>query len=203
MTEKAVIDRFEEEWAVLLFGEEERRVDVPREELPSGAREGHWLRVELDGERRIVSMEIDEEETARTRERIADKLARLRRGDHLKSRQLDAALVEEKVVPQSAEMAPGQLFLKVWIVRNTGERPWSEEISLTRTGGDDLGTKGRIPLSDVGPGEEYSLRVLMRAPEKEGTYGNRWRLSHKGGYFGPMLSVEIVVREPAPGTTCR
>ncbi|MFP3895504.1 MAG: NBR1-Ig-like domain-containing protein [Anaerolineales bacterium] len=198
MTENAVIDRFEEEWAVLLVGEQERRVNVPRDELPSGAREGHWLRVELDDERRIVNMEIDEEETARTRERIADKLARLRRGEHLKSQPFDATLVEERMIPRGTEKRPGQFFLKVWTVKNTGERPWSKEISLARTGGDALGTEGRIPLPDVEPGEEYSLRILMRAPEKEGTCGNRWRLCREREYFGPALSVEIVVRGPTP-----
>jgi hypothetical protein len=81
MLEKAVIDRFEEDWAVLLIGEEERRVDVPRKNLPRGAREGHWLRVELCCDQ-IVGAEIDEQETKRVRERISDKLERLRRGDH-------------------------------------------------------------------------------------------------------------------------
>ncbi|MFO7918425.1 MAG: DUF3006 family protein [Anaerolineae bacterium] len=200
MTEKAVIDRFEEGWAVLLIGEEERRVDVPREELPSGAREGHWLRVELDGEQ-IVGVEIDEEETAQARERIDDKLARLRRGEHLKGRLFDATLVEERMIPRGKEKGPGQFFLKIWVIKNTGERPWPEETALTRTGGDALGTEERIPLPDVGPGEDYSLRVLMRAPEKEGTYGNRWRLCYEAEYFGPMLTVELVVGEPAPAQT--
>ena len=76
--EKAVIDRFEEGWAILLVGEEERQLEIPRGELPQGAREGHWLQIKLCGER-ITSIEIDEGETARAKERIADKLAQLRK----------------------------------------------------------------------------------------------------------------------------
>ncbi len=82
MNQKAVIDRFEEGWAVLLIGEDEQRMNVPRKDLPRGAREGHWLRIELDGDQ-IVSMEIDEQETARATKRIASKLERLRKGEHL------------------------------------------------------------------------------------------------------------------------
>lgn len=201
MTKKAVIDRFEEEWAVLLIGEEERHVDVPREELPPGAQEGHWLRVELD-DQQVVRIEIDEEETAQARGRIGDKLARLRRGEHRQNRSLDAVLVEDRAIPKGTEMPPGQTFTKVWIIRNTGERTWSKETSLIRTGGDALETEKRVSLPDIESGESHSLSISMQAPEKEGTYSNRWRLCHKDEYFGPMLTVEIVVREPTSMPTC-
>jgi hypothetical protein len=38
--------------------------------------------VELDGEK-LVSVAIDEEEMGKVKSRIADKLAKLRRGEHL------------------------------------------------------------------------------------------------------------------------
>lgn len=50
---KAVIDRFEGEYAVVLFGEDENKVDIPKKLLPEDVREGSWLNVsfELDIER--------------------------------------------------------------------------------------------------------------------------------------------------------
>ena len=81
-TGKAVIDRFEGDQAVLLVGDAERQLVVLRRTLPKGAKEGHWLRVEIDGAA-LLSATIDEEETARARQRIAEKLERLRRGGHL------------------------------------------------------------------------------------------------------------------------
>ena len=83
MIERAVIDRFEKDYAVLLVCEDERLVNAPLSLLPSHAREGNWLWIEFDGEE-IVRVKIDEEETARARERISEKLARLRRGEHRK-----------------------------------------------------------------------------------------------------------------------
>jgi hypothetical protein len=78
---KAVIDRFEGNVAVLIVGEDEKRMDVPQKLLPRNAREGYWLQVEIaDGE--VRSAVIDEEETARVKQRIAEKLERLRRGEH-------------------------------------------------------------------------------------------------------------------------
>ena len=83
MSIKAVIDRFEGKQAVLFVGEENRPLIVPRKSLPKGAREGVWLQLEIAGEQ-IVSAKIDAEETERARQRIAEKLERLRRGEHLK-----------------------------------------------------------------------------------------------------------------------
>ena len=82
MTENAVIDRFEGELVVLLVGENERLLPVPRSQLPERAREGDWLKIDLKGND-VTSVTIDEEATARARERIDDKLSKLRRGGHL------------------------------------------------------------------------------------------------------------------------
>lgn len=83
MIEKAVIDRFEEDKAVLLVGEKESQVVVHRKSLPVEAKEGYWLKVKLDGEK-LIQATIDEEETTKAKQRIDGKLEQLRRGDHLK-----------------------------------------------------------------------------------------------------------------------
>ena len=80
--ERAVIDRFEGRYAVLLVGDEGRHVDVLRRQLPRNARAGHWLQIELrDGE--VIQVVVDEAATEEARRRIQEKLERLRRGDHL------------------------------------------------------------------------------------------------------------------------
>jgi hypothetical protein len=81
--EQAVIDRIENGIAVVLIGEAERQVNVPREQLPKGAREGAWLKVEMAADQ-IVRIELDREATEAARKRIAEKLEKLRRGEHLK-----------------------------------------------------------------------------------------------------------------------
>jgi hypothetical protein len=80
---KAVIDRFEGEFAVLIVGEDEQRLNVLKALLPKLSREGSWLQVDIqNGE--VISAVLDEAETTNAKQRIADKLALLRRGDHLK-----------------------------------------------------------------------------------------------------------------------
>jgi hypothetical protein len=79
MEEKAVVDRIVDgEHAVLLVGEAQAERVVPVSQLPSGAREGSWLRARFEGEVPIEAP-LDPEETERARARIAGKLERLRR----------------------------------------------------------------------------------------------------------------------------
>jgi hypothetical protein len=81
MIKKAVIDRIEAKQAIILV--DEKPMTFPKTLLPNKAKEGDWLQVEIE-EGRLVSAKIDAEESARAAKRIAEKMARLRRGDHLK-----------------------------------------------------------------------------------------------------------------------
>lgn len=80
--EKAAIDRFEGDWAVLLVGDNGRVINTHRASLPQEAREGQWLRIELEDDQ-VVSAIVDRSETRRVRKRITQKLERLRRGRHI------------------------------------------------------------------------------------------------------------------------
>lgn len=78
---KAVIDRFEGDLAVLILADDDQRLNVPSKLLPQKAKEGSWLQLDLvGGQPRNIT--LDEKETEAARQRIADKLARLRKGDY-------------------------------------------------------------------------------------------------------------------------
>ena len=81
---QAIVDRFEDDYAVLLLEGEQTTINVPRKQLPRGTHEGDYLKIELqDGN--VTKAERDPEATEQAKERIEAKLARLRRGDHLSS----------------------------------------------------------------------------------------------------------------------
>ncbi len=65
---RAVIDRITEGRALLLCGDEEIPVELPRELLPPGAAEGDIL---------AVSLQIDHQATAEQRKKIERLLGRL------------------------------------------------------------------------------------------------------------------------------
>lgn len=66
---KAVIDRFEEDYAVVLFGDDEIKVDIPKILLPEGVQEGSWLN---------VSFELDQEGKLGQKKKIEDLLDKLK-----------------------------------------------------------------------------------------------------------------------------
>ena len=70
---KWVIDRFEEEWAILECIDKDETRDIPRGELPKGAREGQVLL--FDGDTWV----IDHAQTAARRAMIMEKFARLKK----------------------------------------------------------------------------------------------------------------------------
>lgn len=69
---RAVIDRFEGGYALLLCGDQEIKVELPRELLPPGAGEGDIL---------AVSFQIDHQATAAQREKIAGLLDKLKKNE--------------------------------------------------------------------------------------------------------------------------
>ncbi len=75
---KAVIDRFMEDKAILIVGENEAEYVVPRASLPYGAVEGLWLLVEVE-DHRVIDAVIDDEEITKVKER----LARFKRGGNV------------------------------------------------------------------------------------------------------------------------
>ena len=73
-----MVDRIvDKRHAVLLVGENEIEKTVSVDKLPPAAGEGTWLRVEFEGDE-LVAAEVDAEETARVKARIAAKMERLR-----------------------------------------------------------------------------------------------------------------------------
>ncbi len=82
---KAVIDRFEEDKAVLLLGDGAECLIVDRQTLPVDVQEGDWLLVEVEGGS-LTSAEIDPEARKDAEARIQSKLERLRQGQHLQEK---------------------------------------------------------------------------------------------------------------------
>ncbi|MBB5174701.1 DUF3006 domain-containing protein [Texcoconibacillus texcoconensis] len=77
--EKAVIDRVvDEQYVVLLVGDEQEELIVSTEELPQNTKEGALLSIKREGNQ-VKNITVNEEETKSARDRIANKKAQLRK----------------------------------------------------------------------------------------------------------------------------
>ncbi len=68
MSEKAIVDRIEGSYAVLLIGSKKRSVYFPLQLMPKGAQKGTLLSVEFDG-KELVKVTIDSSEAERVNKR--------------------------------------------------------------------------------------------------------------------------------------
>ena len=110
------------------------------------------------------------------------------------------ALVSE-TVEDGTEVVPGKPFPKAWVLRNTGDCPWTTKFALVHTDGPLMGAPERVFLPhDVPPGGEVTVEVQFTAPDAPGTYHSVWRMEDPQGHrFGlgeqgkGEIWVEVVV----------
>ncbi|KAF2488519.1 hypothetical protein BU16DRAFT_587026 [Lophium mytilinum] len=125
-----------------------------------------------------------------------------------------AAYFVRDTIQDGTKVAPGSRFIQVWTLRNPGPRSWPAGCSVRYVGGDNmLNVDNSHPSSDsdlaeatesnvigraVEKGEEISFRVLMKAPQREGTHISYWRLKAPNGTpFGHRLWCHIDVSDVA------
>lgn len=130
------------------------------------------------------------------------------------SQSLDAHFIRDTVVDGS-KICAGQQFVQIWTLRNPGPNAWPAGCSVRHVGGDNmLNIDNTRPLSQaeladasesnlvgapVQVGEEVSFRVVMRAPQRQGTAISYWRLKTADGIpFGHRLWCDIQTVAP-PG----
>ncbi|KAL6077403.1 Agamous MADS-box protein [Balamuthia mandrillaris] len=110
----------------------------------------------------------------------------------------NARFVCDVTVEGQSKFYPGQAFVKIWRVRNSGETAWPDATRLVPISGDQLGQTTEegviLPGSGLLPGEEVDVAVDMVAPTAPGRYISNWRFATPSGVrFGQRLWADIIV----------
>ena len=80
-------------------------------------------------------------------------------------------------IPDGTVMDPGELFTKIWRIRNAGSCVWTDQYHISWFSGDDLGTSQTVPiLENVNPGDTAEIEVDMKAPMQAGMYQSNWKI---------------------------
>lgn len=119
-----------------------------------------------------------------------------------------ATFVADATISDNTILEPGQAFLKVWTLKNSGTCIWDSSYALSFISGDRMGAATEISLAQiVSPDEIADLGVDMIAPASPGVFQGFWRLKNSTGlYFGIGPSgdqsfwVKIVVPSTATPT---
>ncbi len=120
-----------------------------------------------------------------------------------------ATFVQDATIPDDTILKPGDAFLKVWTLRNSGTCTWTQEYKLAFFGGERMNGLAEISmLNSISPGAAIDLAIDLIAPTTPGTYQGFWRLRNaQGAYFGigpggdQSFWVKILVRGPSTTTS--
>ena len=107
----------------------------------------------------------------------------------------DLLWIEDQTIPDGTHMKADEVFIKTWLVQNSGGCAWPPGFTFQHVGGDPMRGK-TIVLRDpipVGAKREISVELVVPAG-LDGLIQGSWRMADSSGnYFGDTLSVNIVV----------
>lgn len=89
-------------------------------------------------------------------------------------------------VPDDTVMQPGQVFTKIWRLKNAGTCTWTKAYTMALFSGEPMSAPQSVPLpKEVPPGQEVDIAVDLVAPTTPGTYQGNWKLRNASGvWFG-------------------
>ncbi|MCS7016731.1 MAG: NBR1-Ig-like domain-containing protein [Gemmatales bacterium] len=107
----------------------------------------------------------------------------------------NSAYVADITIPDGMILIPGQTFTKTWRVRNSGNTTWSTGYQLVYVSGERFGASAATPLkAEVAPGRQVDLDLVLKAPQRSGTYTGVFMLRNADGkLFGTKLTVVVKV----------
>ena len=114
-----------------------------------------------------------------------------------------SAYINDVTVPDGTVMAPGQVFTKTWLVKNTGTCAWTATYKVGFGFGSPMSGVPTAIGKAVTPGEQVQVSVSLTAPNTPGEVSGTWRLMNdKGAFYGTYLTVVIkVVGATVPTST--
>lgn len=114
----------------------------------------------------------------------------------------DRAKWVSQSVQDGSRMAPGESFIMVWRLQNTGTTTWTDGYRLRHFSGERFGAPEFIQLDrEVAPNETVDITIPMRAPNTAGRYRSDWVMSNETLYnFNEPVYLEIIVAVPGTST---
>ena len=106
-----------------------------------------------------------------------------------------SAYIDDITIPDGTILAPGEVFVKTWELKNTGYCTWKADSSLVFFKGNSMSGQNTEIGKTLASGNQANFSVELTAPDAEGTYTGYWILADKYGYpFGTPFFVQIVVK---------
>lgn len=108
------------------------------------------------------------------------------------------ALIEHVSVPEGAEVEPGMPLIKMWRVRNSGDKAWQAPVRLallSASGLQLIGANTVVIDTTVEPGADVIVPCDVAVPQEAGVYSLSCALATPSGalFEGDSLDMSVVV----------
>jgi hypothetical protein len=122
-----------------------------------------------------------------------------------------AEFIKDLNIFDNAALEAGQVFAKVWRIKNTGTCVWTTDYVLAFYSGEQMSGQSSTPFpTTVQPDATVDLRINLIAPLNQASYNGNWVLKDaSGNVFGvgemgnQSISVTILVKPtPMPTAGC-
>ena len=109
-----------------------------------------------------------------------------------------ASFEADVTVPDNTPFATGELFTKVWRVRNNGTCGWIQGYTLAFANGEEMGAPAVIQLPYTPPGETADISLDLVAPNRNGAFVGNFEFRDPAGRpfaidYGKYIWVSIIV----------
>jgi Ig-like domain from next to BRCA1 gene len=95
------------------------------------------------------------------------------------------SFVTDVTYPDNTIVAPNQVIVKTWRIKNNGSCSWNSSYLLIFDHQDGMGVNSGytqpLTIGIVNPGQDVDLTVNLTAPATPGTYTGYWRMRDPGG----------------------
>ncbi|MEA2008338.1 MAG: NBR1-Ig-like domain-containing protein [Chloroflexota bacterium] len=103
--------------------------------------------------------------------------------------------IDDITIPDGTKATPGEILVKRWRVKNTGDCNWGVGYSIRLISGPDLGALPTQALYPARKDSKVTLEISFTAPEP-GNYTSMWQAYNPlGNPFGDAFYIEFVVEE--------
>lgn len=93
-----------------------------------------------------------------------------------------AAFISDITYPDGSIIGRGNVFTKIWRLKNAGTCTWTTAYDLVYVGGEKFGAKTETSLPvNVEPGKTVDLAIQLTAPNQNGRYKGYWVLRNGSG----------------------
>ena len=106
----------------------------------------------------------------------------------------DLEFLADVTIPDDTSVAPGEEFVKTWLVKNSGTCNWEDDYTLRNTDGLPMGVSTIQALFPARSGSEVEITITFTAPNDEGRALRKWQAHDpEGNPFGQEFFVQILV----------